>query len=153
MNVLDITINNLMVRFQWCWWLCGMWSTPSMPLLPGPFLPGVVATYIYGLNRTKVFFKYRTVLTFNCVKTKSVLILCWISWIRLNWIAWNRNVFHLNCVLILNWIVWNRTIYIKMDLALNNLQKLICHKIQPTNQSSTCIHGWNIQYTYKHTYV
>ena len=23
-----------------------------------------------------------------------------------------------------------------MDLALNNLQRLICHKIQPTNQSS-----------------
>ena len=36
----------------------------------------------------------------------------------------------------LNWIVLNRTdfFYIKMDLALNNLQKLICHKIQPTNQ-------------------
>ena len=24
-------------------------------------------------------------------------------------------------------------IYIKMDLALNNLQRLICHKTQPTN--------------------
>ena len=24
---------------------------------------------------------------------------------------------------------------IKMDLALNNLQRLICHKTQPTNQS------------------
>ena len=35
----------------------------------------------------------------------------------------------------LNWIVWNRTdIYIKMDLALNNLQWLTCHKNQPTNQ-------------------
>ena len=31
----------------------------------------------------------------------------------------------------LNWI--ELTICIKMDLALNNLQKLICHKIQPTN--------------------
>ena len=29
----------------------------------------------------------------------------------------------------LNWIV-----YIKMDLALNNLQSLICHKTQHTNQ-------------------
>ena len=29
----------------------------------------------------------------------------------------------------LNWIVWNRTDYFhKMDLALNNLQRLICHK-------------------------
>ena len=40
---------------------------------------------------------------------------------------------HSNCILMLNWIVWNRTIFIKMDLVLNNLQRLICHKIQPTN--------------------
>ena len=33
----------------------------------------------------------------------------------------------------LNWIVWNRTIFIKMDLASNSLQRLICHKAQPTN--------------------
>ena len=35
----------------------------------------------------------------------------------------------------LNWIVWNWTddLY-KIDLALNNLQRLICHKNQPTNQ-------------------
>ena len=37
---------------------------------------------------------------------------------------------HLNCILILNWIVWNRTIFFKMDLALNNLQRLICRKTQ-----------------------
>ena len=31
----------------------------------------------------------------------------------------------------LNWIVFNRTDYLhKMDLALNNLQRLICHKTQ-----------------------
>ena len=41
---------------------------------------------------------------------------------------------HLNCVLLLNWIVWNRTIFIKMDLALNKLQWLICHITQTTNQ-------------------
>ena len=40
----------------------------------------------------------------------------------------------LNCVLMLNGITWNRTICIKMDLVLNNLQRLICHKIQLTNQ-------------------
>ena len=36
----------------------------------------------------------------------------------------------------LNWIVWNRIDYLykKMDLALNKLQRLICHKIPPTNQ-------------------
>ena len=35
----------------------------------------------------------------------------------------------------LNWIVWNGTVYLyKMDLALNNLQRLICHKIQTNKQ-------------------
>ena len=42
---------------------------------------------------------------------------------------------HLNCVRMLNGIVWNRTIFIKIDLALNNLQSLICHKTQTTNQT------------------
>ena len=41
----------------------------------------------------------------------------------------------LSCVLMLNWIVWNRTVSLyKMELALNNLQCLICHKNQLTNQ-------------------
>ena len=32
----------------------------------------------------------------------------------------------------LNWIVWNWTVYMyKIDLALNNLQWLICHKTEP----------------------
>ena len=36
----------------------------------------------------------------------------------------------------LNWIVLNRTDYFhKMDFALNNLQRLICHKTQQTNES------------------
>ena len=38
----------------------------------------------------------------------------------------------LNCVLMQKWIVWNRTVYMyKMDLALNDLQWLICHKAKP----------------------
>ena len=28
----------------------------------------------------------------------------------LNWIARNRTVWHLNCVLMLNWIIWNKTV-------------------------------------------
>ena len=39
---------------------------------------------------------YRTVLIFNCILTKYVLILNWTNWFRtiwLNWIAWNKNVF------------------------------------------------------------
>ena len=42
--------------------LWGMRSTPSLPSLPGPLWPGVVAPDkgpIYGLNRTKpCFFHY-----------------------------------------------------------------------------------------------
>ena len=44
---------------------------------------------------------------------------------------------HLNCILMLNWIVWNRTIFIKMDLALNNRQRLIYHKTQTTKTTNT----------------
>ena len=44
----------------------------------------------------------------------------------------------LNCILMQNWIVLNfereLIICIKMDLVLNNLKGLICHKTQPTNQ-------------------
>ena len=88
--------------------------------------------------------------------TKPVLILNWIVWIRtvwLNWINWNRNVFDnqtvylltfklrtyakLNCVK-QNYFCMqnrNRTDYLyEIDLALNNLQRLICYKIQQTNQ-------------------
>ena len=38
----------------------------------------------------------RTVLTFNCVMTKTIPILNWTVWIStvwLNWIAWNRTVY------------------------------------------------------------
>ena len=40
--------------------LWGMQSTPSLPLLPDPLWPGVVAPNkgpIYGLNRTKPWFE------------------------------------------------------------------------------------------------
>ena len=51
----------------------------------------------------------------------------------------------------LNWIVEiELTICMKMDLALNNLQRLICHKTQtnqPTNQAALI----NDIYIYIHT--
>ena len=51
--------------------LWGMRSTPSLPSLPGPLWPGVVAPDmgpIYGLNRTKpCFFHYTDFLHLNCV--------------------------------------------------------------------------------------
>ena len=78
----------------------------------------------------ELFFNIETVLTLN-----------WISWIRtawLNWIAWNfftiKLYLHLNYELMLNSTVWNKTIFLKIDLALNNLQMLICHKTQTANQ-------------------
>ena len=46
-------------------------------------------------------------------------------------------------------LIWNRTICLKMDLALNNLQKFICHKTLPNqlSLSNSCqyqqsIHSW-----------
>ena len=36
-------------------------------------------------------------------ETQSVFIL--------NWIAWNKTVWHLNCLLILNWTVWKRIMF------------------------------------------
>ena len=50
----------------------------------------------------------------------------------------------LSCVLRLNRIVWNRSVYIYIyiyiyiwiDLAWNNLQRLICHKTQTNKQTN-----------------
>ena len=84
-----------------------------------------------------------------------MLLLNWIVWnwtvfdietvLRLNWIiiynclnSLKKKCFwQLNWVLMLNWIALNRTDYIKMDLALNNLQRLICYKTQQTKQNKT----------------
>ena len=47
----------------------------------------------------------------------------------------------MHTTLILNWIIWNRTVFcIKMDLVLNNLQRLICHKTQPSKQTRGTVH-------------
>ena len=41
----------------------------------------------------------------------------------------------------LDWIVFNGTDYLhEMDLALNNLQRLICHKTQPTKPNHSPVH-------------
>ena len=43
--------------------LSGMWSTPLLLSLPGPFWPGVVVPFKgpnYGLNRTKLYFLHNT---------------------------------------------------------------------------------------------
>ena len=95
----------------------------------------------------QLFFTIKLYLHLNCV-------------LILNWIIWNWTVFDIETVLTLNWIViynclnklnclkekcfWQIVyscltelfeieliIYIKMDLALNNLQRSICHKTKP----------------------
>ena len=67
-------------------------------------------------------------MTFNCVNK---ICIVWIRTVWLNWIAWNRNVFDKMCIYAkLNCLKFS----IKMDLALNNLQRLIYHKNQPTLQ-------------------
>ena len=51
--------------------------------------------------------------------------------LMLNWTVGNGTTFEIETVLMLNWIIWNRIVYcIRLDLALNNLQRLICHKAQ-----------------------
>ena len=69
----------------------GRWGIPSLPSLPGPHWPRVVAPSRV-LSRSQI--------ELNCV-------------FMINWIVWNRTVF------MLNWIVWNRTFTcFKMVLAL-----------------------------------
>ena len=59
-----------------------MWSTPSLPSLPGPLWPGVVAPDkgpIYGLNRIKPWFLDFTVFAFKLrmyAKLNHVLLEC-----------------------------------------------------------------------------
>ena len=60
------------------------------------------------------------VLSTGQIELNWVLMLNWILEIELSW--------NLYCVLMLKWTVWNRIVSMnKMDLALNNLQWLICH--------------------------
>ena len=110
-----------------------------MPLLPSLLKPGVVApdrvlsiakielTCVLMLNwiawyRTALTFKLRTYARPNCLKEN-----CLSKTLLFQAIPFSQ----LNLVLMLNWIVWNKTVYLyKMDLALNNLQRLICHKTQ-----------------------
>ena len=86
-----------------------MWSTSSLPSLPGLLCPRVVA-----LDR---------VLSMGQIELNCVLMQ--------NWIVWNRTVFTFNCVqtkmvFMLNWIVWNRTVYIYMYKYRTLAERLEC---------------------------
>ena len=70
--------------------LWGMRSTPSLPSLPGPLWPGVVAP--------------DRVLSMSQID--QTVYLCSTEFFE-------RGLFwHLNCVLMLNWIVWNGTVFV-----------------------------------------
>ena len=74
-SVLDMTLNILMVRFQW-WWSFEECGYPFIAIAPRSTLAQRGSTWlgpIYGLNRIN-----------------GICELKWIVW--LNWIAWNRNV-------------------------------------------------------------
>ena len=127
----------------------GMRSNPSLPSLPGPHCPGVVAPdrvismgqielncvfmviWIAG-NRTVLTFNLHTYAKLNCLKQNRFCML--------NWIVSNRTVFwHWNCVLMLNWIVWNRTVlklncvwtrnYTYTKTELSEIEFFICIKM------------------------
>ena len=70
-SVLDMTLKNSMVPVMLKLW--GLLSTPSLPLLPAPLWPGVVAPdIVQSMSQIKL----------NCV-------------LMLNWIAWNRSIFYI----------------------------------------------------------
>ena len=119
MSFLDITLNNLMVRFTVILEFWGMLSNPSLPPLPGPLWPGEVASD-RALSKGQIeqncvlilnwIVWNKTALTFNRMGTKTVLVPNWIVWnrtVRLNWINkcfWQTGYLYLNCVLLLNWM-------------------------------------------------
>ena len=74
-----------------------MRDIPSLPSLPGLPLPGGVAPDM--------------ILPKSQIELNSVPML--------NWIAWNRIFWHVNCVLMLNWIIQNKTF---LSAKLNRLK-------------------------------
>ena len=144
-----MTLNNQMVRFQQCWSF-GECGVPLIDLLPSPPVSlgprMVVSERLLSMGQIEL----NCVLMLNCIVwNRSVLTFKLRSYA--NWIVWNWTVFvyqnelfeierlwHLTVckqkhIFILNWNFWNRSVFcIKMDLSLNNLQKLIYHKPNPT---------------------
>ena len=139
--------------------LWGMWSTPSLLLLPGPLWPRVEAPdRALSIGRIELTFK-----------------LCASKCIMINWIVWNRTVFTFknewclikllviysntwNYLTLLTYVyksyISNIYIYIyiyiymnKPDLALNNIQWLACHKTK-LNQFT---HSWE-KYRWIHVF-
>ena len=80
-----------------------------------------------------------------CELTKTILMLNWVVWNVTVWHnqAWNRNVvfFQWKCALMQTKLFEIELIIcINMDLALNNLQRLICHKTQTNKQTTNMLY-------------
>ena len=105
----------------------GMWSTPSLPSLTGPFWPGVVAPdRVLSMGQIRLF-----ELDSN---TWSHLTL----WKTMSSGSF-KNVITKMCLEVLY-------ILYKQDLAFNNLQWLICHKTKPTDFPPIAqSHAWPLQ--------
>ena len=105
MSVLDMALNYLTLK------LWRMLSTLSLPSLPGSLWPGMLAPdRVLSMGKK------------NCLTLKQTAN----RWLMLNWIMRSRTVELFNSVYLQN--VFTNHIE---DLALNNLQWLICHKTQP----------------------
>ena len=116
---------NGILMLKWIVWLNWIaWNRNFLTIKPYLHINCVLMLNWIISNRT--VFDIKTVFTLNWIVTYNCLT-------SLKW----KCFWQLNSVLMLNWIVLNRTDYLhKMDLALNNLQRLICHKTQQNNQPS-----------------
>ena len=90
-----------------------------------------------------VYLHPNCVLLLNFIVSLFLLGIHFLRWGFLIWVLILLRTFVLilvyclkwNGFCMLNWILWNRTDYLyKLDLALNNLQRMICHTTQPNNQ-------------------
>ena len=129
--------------------LWGIPSTSSLPSLPDPFWPWVVAPdRILYMSPTELNFFLmlnwrvwnKIVLTFNCVLMPKIIV--WYGTVFVCYIElFERDFFwHLNCTNAKLWMFEiDQFICIKMDLIFYNLQWLRCHKTNPNQSKLKCV--------------
>ena len=99
-----------------------MWVTPTWPLLPCPHLAGVVVLlWVLSMGQIELINNLLYLKPFNCVQTNELWLLKHIT----NYL-FSNHICVCECVCV--------CVY-KQNLELDNLQKLIYHKILATNIS------------------
>ena len=114
--------------------LWGMWSTLSLPLLPGPLSPWVVVfVKVPSMGQIELFNHLLYLKPFNCVQTNE-------HWLILKILPTNYSL---------------KNHMYKQDLALNKPQWLICHKTQPTKTSlqTILLLKWTTNMFINNTYI